>query len=191
MPGARGPVPLGNVASLLNTNLNTDWTQISWGAAGGTSLGAGGKEYVTSAWTSSTGTLGVVNSAAFGTNASGAINAGIAKVNSFQTGVVTNNLISSSTTNSFTKTAPFNFPLSQVVNTLSNSTISASDLYLIKANTDTSVAGGAGVSGFQGTLAVDSTGEITFTVIPETSTYAMILGALSLGFVALRRRFSK
>jgi hypothetical protein len=51
----------------------------------------------------------------------------------------------------------------------------------------------SGVAGIDlGTLTLDaSAGTLTFTVIPEPSTYAVILGALTIGFVALRRRFSK
>jgi len=118
-------------------------------------------------------------------------------VSNLQNGIVTNNLISTTDTKSFTKNAPFNFPLANVVNNLGNfvttstGSFSASDLYLLKGLNDSSLPGVAGVSGLQGTLAVSSTGDITFTVIPEPSTYAIILGALTVGFVALRRRFSR
>jgi len=191
---------LGNVTTLLNTNFGTDWTGINWAATGGTKLSAGGSEYVTSQWSSTTitnGVLGDVNSANFGVQSTGAVNNGIAAVNSVMAGAVTNNLIGSTVVNSFTTKAPFNMPAVSVVNTLGNAvsttsgSFSVSDLYLIKGNVDTSLPGVAGVSGFQGTLAVSSTGDITFTVIPEPSTYAIILGALTIGFVALRRRFSR
>ena len=51
----------------------------------------------------------------------------------------------------------------------------------------------SGVAGIDlGTLTLDaSAGTLTFSVIPEPSTYAAILGALTIGFVAFRRRFSK
>ena len=39
-----------------------------------------------------------------------------------------------------------------------------------------------------GTFNLSSTGELTFTAIPEPSTYAAILGALTIGIVAIRRR---
>jgi hypothetical protein len=39
-----------------------------------------------------------------------------------------------------------------------------------------------------GTFSLSSGGELTFTAVPEPSTYAAILGALTLGVVALRRR---
>jgi hypothetical protein len=183
---------LGNVATLLNTNLGTDWTQISWAAAAATKLSAGGNEFVTSKWTSSTGTLGVANSDAFGSPSASAINNGITKVSQLDNGVVTGGLIAASDIKSFTvnSTTGFNFG-PQAKNLLVNSGFSASDLYLLKANLDSSAPGVLGVSGFQGTLAVSSAGDITFTVIPEPSTYAVILGALTIGFVALRRRFSK
>jgi hypothetical protein len=39
-----------------------------------------------------------------------------------------------------------------------------------------------------GTFNLSSSGELTFTAIPEPSTYAAILGALTIGIVAIRRR---
>jgi hypothetical protein len=42
-----------------------------------------------------------------------------------------------------------------------------------------------------GDLVYEYNSATQFTVIPEPSTYAAILGALTVGFVALRRRFSK
>ncbi len=39
-----------------------------------------------------------------------------------------------------------------------------------------------------GTFTLNSSGVLTFTAIPEPSTYAMILGVFALGFVMLRRR---
>jgi len=191
---------LGNVSSLLNANFGTDWSTISWAAAGGTKLSAGGSEYVTSLWSSTTitdGVLGNANSNNFGLQSTSAVNNGIVKVNALMGGTVTGNLISTSDVKSFTKTIPFNMPTVNVVNNLGNfvtttaGSFSASDLYLIKGNVDTSLPGVIGVSGLQGTLAVSSTGDISFTVIPEPSTYAIILGGLTVGFVALRRRFSR
>jgi hypothetical protein len=41
-----------------------------------------------------------------------------------------------------------------------------------------------------GTFSLSSSGELTFTAIPEPSTYAAILGALTLGVAAYRRRRS-
>jgi len=85
---------------------------------------------------------------------------------------------------SWTKKAPFQLTKADLLNpNISNGdAFTASDLYLIQPSVQGSLVG---------TFAVASTGDITFTVIPEPSTYAIILGALTIGFVALRRRFSK
>jgi hypothetical protein len=70
------------------------------------------------------------------------------------------------------------------VTQLSSTVGTASDLYQVAA-----VANQAGT--FLGTFDITSSGELTFsTAIPEPSTYAAILGAAVLGFVALRRRRS-
>lgn len=57
----------------------------------------------------------------------------------------------------------------------------ASDLYAL--------APGSGVGTYFGTLSIFGNGDVKFsTPIPEPSVYAAILGAASLGFVAIRRR---
>jgi len=56
------------------------------------------------------------------------------------------------------------------------------DLYTLA----TTSAGAAAVD--LGTFSLDSSGNLTFTAIPEPSMYAAILGAITVGFVMLRRR---
>lgn len=71
----------------------------------------------------------------------------------------------------------------EVTESASGGTTSADLFHLIGT---AAAAGTAGVDA--GTFAIDSSGNLTFTVIPEPSTYAAILGAISIGFVLLRRR---
>ena len=181
---------IGNFASVLNSSFGTDWSSVSFAGISASKLSAGGNEYVTSKWLDNTGTLGIANSATFGTEASGAINSGISKVTNVFNGVVTGNTIANTDTKSFAKNLWFNqtatLAQAKIGDVTAPGAFSAADLYLIKANVDTATT-------FQGTLAVFGNGDVTFTVaaIPEPSTYAMILGALTIGFVALRRRFSK
>jgi hypothetical protein len=179
---------IGNFASLLNSTFGTDWSQVSFAGVSISKLTPGGNEYVTSKWLDNTGTLGVANSATFGTEAQGAINSGITKVVNVYNGVVTGNTIAISDTKSFAKNLWFNqtatLAQAKIGDVTASGAFAASDLYLIKAGVDTATQ-------FQGTLAVYGNGDVTFTVIPEPSTYAIILGALTIGFVALRRRFSK
>jgi hypothetical protein len=178
---------IGNFASVLNSSFGTDWSLVSFAGISATKLSAGGSEYVTSQWLNNTGTLGVANSTTFGTESSGTINSGITKVSSVFSGAVTGNTISNTVAQSFAKNLWFNQAptvAQSKIGTLTTGQFSAADLYLIKAGVDTATT-------FQGTLAVYQNGDVTFTVIPEPSTYAIILGALTIGFVALRRRFSK
>jgi hypothetical protein len=58
----------------------------------------------------------------------------------------------------------------------------ASDLYELVPGTNGSP------STYLGTLAIWTNGNVTFSTIPEPSTYAAIIGALVLGFVIVRRR---
>ena len=64
---------------------------------------------------------------------------------------------------------------------LENSTSGTSTMELFQLNP------GAAHGIDLGTLTLSSSG-MTFTAIPEPSTYAMILGVFALGFVMLRRR---
>ena len=183
-----GTHDLGNWATLLNSTFGTDWSGVSFAAVGAQNkTTAGGFEYITSAQSTS----GV--SGAFGTPVQSAINVGLGKVQQVYAGTVTGNLIGAGTTNAFDKSVPFNFTNSPVANKIGNvvnsGTFAASDLYLLHGALDTTVSV-IGTQGLQGTLAVYQNGDVTFTVIPEPSTYAAILGALTIGFVALRRRFS-
>jgi hypothetical protein len=66
-------------------------------------------------------------------------------------------------------------------NKLENTTAGISTMELFQLNP------GAAHGIDLGTLTLSSSG-LTFTAIPEPSTYAMILGVFALGFVMLRRR---
>lgn len=81
--------------------------------------------------------------------------------------------------------APFNYgTLAQVKfdnNTAISGSYIASDLYELLP--------GSGPGTFLGTIAIFANGDVTFTgAVPEPSTYAALMGAAVLGFVALRRR---
>jgi len=186
---APGTYDLGNYASLISTLTGT----VTWAAAGESSASAGSTAYLTNTWNKVGGTLGVANGAGFGTQASSVVNTSLGKINSLYTANVQGNLIANTITQSFSKNDPFNINASLVNNTFkgiggtdANGHFAASDLYAVDAGVPSSTPGE-----FLGTLAVYDSGLVTFTVIPEPSTYAMILGALTIGFVALRRRFSK
>jgi hypothetical protein len=89
-----------------------------------------------------------------------------------------------------------NVPGTEVSNNLQNGLNSSSQLWVLTSQ----IAGTSGKSGTNegpftgafdiGTFNLSSSGELTFTAIPEPSTYAAILGALTLGVVAIRRRRS-
>jgi len=182
-----GTHDLGNFSTLLSSTFAADAdgvNGVTWAAIGTTKMSAGGSAFLTSQWVDNTASLGVANSTSFGTNAQSVINNSITKIDNVLKGSITGNLTSNTGTLNFTSNIPFNFPVTSVENTVGNlagTNFSASDLYSVTSTGST----------FLGTLAVYQNGEITFTVIPEPSTYAMILGALTIGFVALRRRFSK
>jgi hypothetical protein len=66
---------------------------------------------------------------------------------------------------------------------------SAADLYTVSANGFIGSPIGSQDSKFDGTFAFDATtGVLTFTVIPEPSTYAAIIAVAALSFAAIRRR---
>ena len=195
-----------DVSSLLTTAYGSDWntiTSLNWGVAG--TQGAQDPEktaFVTSQWGTAAGTLGVQNSVQWtSVNSSGMGSAAtnIGKVYSGLTGASAANTLSSDAVNilasngsswsSATTTGgafvifnPQTRFQNQVTRLADGTMFSASDLYQM----DFGVAGQ-----FQGTFALDQSGILTFTAVPEPSTYAMILGALTLGVVAVRRRFVK
>jgi hypothetical protein len=200
---APGTYNLGNYSSSLTSLYGSDWysaNQVKWAAFGETKNTQGGSLYITSQWTSTTGTLGVDNSADYSATLKGStVNGALGKVSQvYSSGVAGTSAeigtleIAKSSQNSFTTNAPFAMTATLVNNTLNSDTIngasfSASDLYLVTNNGTASAVSYS----LLGTFAVYGNGDITFTVIPEPSTYAVILGALTIGFVALRRRFAK
>jgi hypothetical protein len=146
--------------------------------------------WLTSKWTTMTGTLGVQNSSAFGTASDvGIAVAGMKIADVYNNAYAANAGFSSVVVSSFgigswSKNDPF------------NSTTAKLDASVKNGSTDLYVAASDGVSGtyeFLGTFNISSSGDLTYTVaaIPEPSTYAVILGALTIGFGAFRRCFVK
>jgi hypothetical protein len=196
-----------DISSLLTTAYGSDWnTQagLNWGIAG--TQGAQDAEktsYVSSQWAATEGTLGVKNSTAWGAiNSMGSGNAAanIGKAYNGMTlasaaATIASNAViietsnanswSSATTSTGAAFSIYNPQTrfqNQTTNLAAGETFSASDLYKM----DYGVAGQ-----FEGTFSLDQNGTLSFTAIPEPSTYAMILGAFTLGFIAIRRRMVK
>ena len=205
LPSGGGTVVLTNIDSDLNNTYGSDWatrSDVLWGAAGSTLLGATGNTepsrtlvgtvLAPSSLLDGTSTTTPYNSAAAATQ--GGVATKINAIYNTFTGTA-NNVVSSSSTTSWTTEvgttpAAFNFFFKtsfdnnlDLATTSASGTYSAGDLYELVP------ASGAGA--FLGTLAVQSNGDVTFSTfsaVPESSTYAVILGSCVLGFVALRRR---
>jgi hypothetical protein len=170
-----GVYVLGNFTGILNTTFGTDWSNVTWAGVGASRFSAGGIAFLTSKWTNNTGALGLPDSVVFGVVPSLTINTDLRSIGSFY---------SSGNFGALLQQLPYQ--VQNKIGNLGGPDFSASDLYALQANVDTSLP-----SQFLGTLAVYQNGEITFTVIPEPSTYAVIFGTLAIGYVAFRRRFSK
>ena len=195
-----------NVSSALTAaGLSLD-PNLKWGAAAYTTVGITATDYLTSTWnTAVAGTLGVQNSSGY-TNDQSPLNGIATGIQGFQKPVVSTTAVgatlttvvglNSSAGKSFTLSTGAstfgNIPGAQFLTTAGSKVIgndySAADLLKVSSSGNVE----------QGTFTfytVDSgshlAGDLVFTVIPEPSTYAAILGALTIGFVALRRRFSK
>jgi len=193
---AAGTYDLGNISSLISSTYGASWatsSTLTYGVVGDTvDSNLINTVWATSKWTTTTGTLGVQNSTTFGTVSDsnlGTTGSKVQKVYQSQFAVDStgfNNAVVTATAQSGWKTNdPFNFTTAKLDNAVTNK---ATDLYVISSD------GNSGTADFLGTFNLSSAGELTFTVtsaIPEPSTYAMILGALTIGFVALRRRFGK
>jgi hypothetical protein len=192
---APGTYTIGNFASQL-----TSTAAITWGAVADVSDITGTVSdvaYLSSKWLNATGTLGVANSTNWDGKSQDQINLVYAKAGNVYNGIGSYTVgvaktIATSSANSWTKndtsSSAFNFTSAQFNNTLSNlggTNFSASDLYSVQND------GTTGTSTLVGTFAVFQNGDVTFTVIPEPSTYALILGAMTVGFVGLRRRFGR
>jgi len=197
---ATGTLDLGNFNSVLSAAYGADWatnttTGLAWGvvgSAGNTAVGDVAKTaWATSAWnTANAASLGAQNSTSFGSFSSSALGTTVTKVNSVYTSLTgatagqTSGSAVTNTTGVWGTNAPFNLTgalfTNQVTSLALGQTYSAADLYRLAINTVP--------AGIMGTFALDQSGEVTFTVIPEPSTYAAILGLATLGFVAIRRR---
>jgi len=203
---------LGTAASFTSSysiNLNSQLSSaglslgsaINWAAIAYTTSGANvNAEYVTSTWNTATaGTLGVQNSAsyAYTTSNLNGTKAPIGSMDPLVTAAVgSTNTIAASNLNSFSTLTPgpswnlFNNPhyMTSSLSLASGAAYSAADL--LKATNGASTEIGT-FSFYTADANGHLAGDLVFTVIPEPSTYAVILGALTIGFVALRRRFSK
>jgi hypothetical protein len=194
---AAGTYDLGNISSLISSTYGSSWatsSTLTYGVVGNTIdlISGNNTDWATSKWSNQTGTLGVQNSATFGTVGDSALSGTASKVqkvyaSSFAVdGSGFSNAVVTATAQSGWKTNdPFNFTTAKLDTVVSSN---GTDLYVIASD------GSSGTANFLGTFNLSSAGELTFTTgaaIPEPSTYAMILGALTIGFVALRRRFSK
>ncbi len=202
---APGSYNLGNISSLLVNTYGASWansSDLAFGAAGwtGSLLPANGdvksSNYVTAGWLTTNGTLGVQNSAAAaaalptsGLNSSGGKITSLynAMGDSSATLVAANAVtLPTATAASWDKSNTSNFlfgkfdaSLTTQLVSFNNGSFAAADLYKFSP----SVA-----PEFLGTISLDTLGNLTYTVIPEPSTYAMILGVATLGFAAIRRR---
>jgi len=208
---APGSYTIGNYSAILSTTFGAGWSTSSsvlWGAAA-TFKDIGGnnalsQNYITSKWTTSSGTLGASgNSVVWGSQGTG-LNTANTAINKAYTGIggtassggvgytvgvaetiATSNLSSWKAATTTAASAFSVYTASQFNNTMANIAnggYSVSDLYQI-GNTFAGTT-----TQFVGTFALSQAGDLTFTVIPEPSTYAAILGVATLGFAAIRRR---
>jgi len=205
---------IGNYASNLSA-ITASWQTGTTAALHGLSWGAGGTAsstliYGTSLWDkNASGTLGVAGSTLGGNvwNAVASVSGGNSKFGSLYTAfnsvsatpvgdgkaktIAAGNTSSwtalGSTTAAFGVFNPNNngFAGIEANNLVSGHSYQALDLYSVGVNTST----------FLGTFALYAAnegshlaGDLTFTAIPEPSTYAAILGVVTLGFAAIRRR---
>jgi hypothetical protein len=214
-----GTYNLGNFNSILSdatTGFGSSWasnSSLTFGAIGSVgstttgSLGLNGDPkgtaYVTSAWTSTTGTLGVQNSvspysggATLTSSKLNTIAANVSTVMSAMTDaqatvVIAGKAVSMPTTTSGSWDSKANlgaafgsFDKSLFSNSVTNvgtGSFVAEDLYKFSPSA---------APVFIGTLSLDTSGNLTFTVVPEPSTYAAILGVMTMGIVMIRRRRS-
>ena len=208
-PGASaGTFNLGNLSAALTAAYGSDWatnntTGVSWGVIGnaGQVGPATNGDPVKTAWatskwdTTTAGTLGVQNSTAFNSSSSSALNTTNTKVAAIYA-AMSGATMGQTSGNTVTlangvwgTNAPFNlsaalFSGNLVTSLALGQSYSAADLNRIAQT-------GTVASGFDtGTFALYQDGTFTFTVVPEPSTYAAILGVMTMGIVMFRRRRS-
>jgi hypothetical protein len=186
---------LGNLNSLIAGTYGTSWastSSLSYGVVGTTvDSDFNYTDWITSKWTNTTGTLGLPNSVSFGTVSDSSVAASGSKVQmvygspfpfSPGGGIMSPCVVPVTSLSGWKRNDPFNFTIVKIDNPVSNH---ATDLYVIASD------GNSGTAEFEGTFNLTADGNLTYTAIPEPSTYAIILGALTIGSVALRRRCSK
>jgi len=202
---APGSYNLGNISSLLVNTYGASWASsadLAFGAAGttGATFAANGDVkntgYMTGAWTTTSGSLGVANSvapaAALSNSSLGSANGKVVSLynamgDASATVVAANAVtIPTATAASWDKSNTSSFLFGKYDATLTtqlvafnNGSFAAADLYKFSP---------AVAPEFLGTISLDTLGNLTYPVIPEPSTYAAILGIATLGFAALRRR---
>ena len=204
----------GNLHSLgrlsgadLAATYGADWTtraDLNWGIIGFT-----GNSLNNTVWASKeqavVGTMGTpwAKMPASGGNTAGSVikstvaglTAAAATANSSYAGVLETSALQSWYTTQGTTGSAFKTPYE--TDTLNNSTAFGTNSYVV-SDLFQMVNTSAGQSSYVGSFGIDNTGGLWFSndasdfaAIPEPSTYAMILGALTLGLVAVRRRMVK
>lgn len=204
---APGTYTIGNYASILGStftswNTATGASALNWGAAATWKDPAGNvdtQQWATKLWGTAAGTLGMANTTGYAAVSNTSMNTGDLNINKVYTGLGTYTVgaaeaLAASNTGSWSTAltagsafgvytaAQFNNQASRLA---SGATFSASDLYSIGNLGDQS---SPTTSHFIGTFALYQDGTLTFTVVPEPSTYAAILGVMTLGVVMIRRR---
>ena len=216
--GVSGTITLAGLSAAdLSSTYGSTWntrTDLYWGVIGTTGSTAGttiGLNSIASKtlWGSKTeATLGTLSTpwnagttfaqqgpantiATLYTGAGGSLNGASATGNSATAAILNNTLAGSWSKQLGSTAAAFGyFNPSGVFSNSTNISVgsfAASDLYALQP--------GSGAAAYVGTFALSSGGALTYSntpsSVPEPSTYAAILGLVTLGFVALRRRQQK
>ncbi len=214
--GVGGTLTLAGLNSDLSSTYGATWntrTDLFWGVAGttgsatGTTIG-GNAIAAKTLWAGSAQlTLGSGSTpwnkagafaqqapantiATLYANASGSLNGAAALTDNAHGALINNTLAGSWTKQEGTSAAAFNYfnPKGSFDNStnIAGGSFAATDLYELQP--------GSGPGSYLGTFALSSGGNLTYggslgaATIPEPSTYAAIFGAMTLGFVAWRRR---
>jgi len=187
---------LGNLGGLLTGLYNTDWGALQYGVFGGTFGASTYSVWGTRRHMGSTARFGQqdANTPAFSVfSAAAKTKTSNLYAASYQTsGGFTYAVTDRTADGSWAKNFPsgISIPAASMSSIFQNVITDGNYSYSLA---DLWVASDTGRS-FLGTLNISDAADLSFTtaqVIPEPSSYAMIVGGLTVGFVALRRRFSK